>query len=106
MYSGGKNNSKLPKILIYHVLQVSKETFTGAYFLFSAIFFAFTIFLSTVVYLMIRGKDFVKITAEGAGRITSEQEGSKNAQLRSGRDIVASIDNMYPYYNIAGVTNL
>ena len=55
---------------------------------------------------MIRGKDFVKITAEGAGRITSEQEGSKNAQLRSGRDIVASIDNMYPYYNIAGVTNL
>ena len=55
---------------------------------------------------MIRGKDFVKITAEGAGRISSEQAGSKNEQLKSGRNIVASIDNMFPYYNIAGVTNL
>ena len=55
---------------------------------------------------MIRGKDFVKITAEGAGRISSEQVGNKNEQLKSGRNIVASIDNMFPYYNIAGVTNL
>ena len=90
----------------FYYQQASKETFTGAYYLVSTIFFALTVFLSTVVYLMIRGKDFVKITAEGAGRITSEQSRNNNAPVNKGKDNIAFIGDMYPYYNIAGLSNL
>ena len=55
---------------------------------------------------MIRGKDFVKITAEGAGRITSEQSRNNNAPVNKGKDNIAFIGDMYPYYNIAGLSNL
>ena len=81
--------------------QATKETFTGAFFVFSAIFFSFTIVLSIVVYLMIRGKDFVKMTAEGAGRIDSEQSKGDNVNLSKGKDNIAFIDDIYPLYNIA-----
>ena len=89
----------------FYYQQASKETFTGAYYLVSTIFFALTVFLSTVVYLMIRGKDFVKITAEGAGRITSEQSRNNNAPVNKGKDNIAFIGDMY-HYNIAGLSNL
>ena len=55
---------------------------------------------------MIRGKDFVKMTAEGAGRINSEQSNDNNVKLSRGKDNIAFIDDIYPLYNIAGVASL
>ena len=54
---------------------------------------------------MIRGKDFVKMTAEGAGRIDSEQSKGDNVNLSRGKNNIAFIDDIYPLYNIAGVAN-
>ena len=50
---------------------------------------------------MLRGQNFVNITAEGAGRdIHSENHSHK--QLRLKEEINASISYSYPLYNVAG----
>ena len=67
----------------------------------SAILTAVTIFFSVIVYLMLRGKDFVSITAKGAGRINPD-----NKQHSTEKQIHAAINYTYPFYNIAGLTTL
>ena len=67
----------------------------------SAILSAVTIFFSVIVYLMLRGKDFVSITAKGAGRINPD-----NKQQSAKKEIHAAINYPYPFYNIAGLTSL
>ena len=73
----------------------------GAFFIFSATLLAFTVVLAVIIFLMLRGQNFVNITAEGAGRdIHSEDHSHK--QLRLKEEISASISYSYPLYNIAG----
>ena len=72
--------------------------------MFSAILTSVTVFFSIIIYLMLRGKKLVNITAEGAGRIKSEQS-RNNMQVQTEREMHASIDYNYPLYNIAGLTN-
>ena len=52
---------------------------------------------------MLRGKNLVNITAEGAGRITSEQNSAEEQKTR--KEINATINYAYPLSNIAGYTS-
>ena len=74
---------------------------TGAFFMLSAILLAFTVVLAVIIHLMLRGQNFINITADGAGRdIHSEDISHK--QLRLKEEINASISYSYPLHNIAG----
>ena len=73
----------------------------GAFFIFSATLLAFTVVLAVIIYLMLRGQNFVNITAEGAGR-DIHSEDTSHKQLRLKEEINASISYSYPLYNIAG----
>ena len=52
---------------------------------------------------MLSGKNLVNITAEGAGRINSEQNIEKQLQMK--KEIHTTINYAYPLYNIAGHTS-
>ena len=69
----------------------------------SAFLFAVTIVISIVIHVMLRGKNLVNITAEGAGRITSEQNSDEEQKTR--KEINATINYAYPLSNIAGYTS-
>ena len=77
----------------------------------SAILFSVTIFFSVIVQLIIRGKNFVNLTAKGAGRINPEQQQEEGNNMRqdeqqTDKEIHTTIYYTYPFYNIAGVTTL
>ena len=52
---------------------------------------------------MLRGKNILHITAEGAGRINSEQ---RNNQMQKETEEHASIKFTYPLHNVTGHSNL
>ena len=72
----------------------------------SAILFSVTIFFSVIIQIMLRGKNFVNLTAKGAGRINPQEGGNNRQEQQTAKEINATIYYTYPFYNIAGVTTL
>ena len=63
-----------------------------------------TVVLSIIVYIMLKGKSIVNLTAKGAGRISDEERTNTKEQEEDSKH--ASISYTYPMYNVTAISSL
>ena len=63
-----------------------------------------TVIFSIVIYIMVKGKSIVNLTAKGAGRISDEERTNTKEQEEDSKH--ASILFTYPMHNVTAISSL